>query len=236
MRWSVTTTWAAVRVEQLERFLRRGSRRAPPRLVAQQTLQRLQDVDLVVDEQDGVAMHAPHYFKRCAKPGCSRFHLWKQRLTARSQGAVDHVSASRSRDLSRACAGSEGGSLPRTCRRAAALIRAQDEGSSPPRQRAGRVRAPRARSRLRDFGRAHRPVPGTSQNRDAIRCHAGTRPVHSQDMTKICSWCQGQMVIRLRRPPRPRPEVPNYGMCGSCLEAELEALARSPRRRLSAAR
>jgi hypothetical protein len=55
-------------------------------------------------------------------------------------------------------------------------------------------------------------------------------------MTKICSWCQGQMVIRLRPVEADVPEVPNYGMCGSCLEAELEALARAPRRRVAAAR
>jgi hypothetical protein len=55
-------------------------------------------------------------------------------------------------------------------------------------------------------------------------------------MTKICSWCQGQMVIPLRRLPEVENPTVYYGMCGSCLEAELEALARSPRRRLAAAR
>ena len=70
-----------------------------------------------------------------------------------------------------------------------------------------------------------------------IRCHAESRPVHIQHMKKICSWCQGQMVIPLRPSPETELETPpNYGMCGSCLEAELEALARSPRRRLTAAR
>jgi hypothetical protein len=45
------------------------------------------------------------------------------------------------------------------------------------------------------------------------------------------------MVIPLRRPPEAEPAtLPNYGMCGSCLEAELEALAHSPRRRLTVAR
>jgi hypothetical protein len=53
-------------------------------------------------------------------------------------------------------------------------------------------------------------------------------------MKKICSWCQGQMVIPLRRPQEAEvEELPNYGMCGSCLEAELEAL--SPRTSTSVA-
>jgi hypothetical protein len=53
-------------------------------------------------------------------------------------------------------------------------------------------------------------------------------------MTKICSWCQGQMVVPIRRATDSDPaEIPNYGMCGSCLEAELEALA--PRKTATAA-
>jgi hypothetical protein len=44
------------------------------------------------------------------------------------------------------------------------------------------------------------------------------------------------MVIPLRPRPEAEAPVPNYGMCGSCLEAELEALAHAPRRRVSAAR
>jgi hypothetical protein len=55
-------------------------------------------------------------------------------------------------------------------------------------------------------------------------------------MTKVCSWCQGQMVIPLRRPLEVESSTVHFGMCGSCLEAELEALARSPRHRVSAAR
>ena len=62
-------------VEQLEGLLGTPGAEHLPRLVAQQALHRLQDVDLVVDEQDGVAMHgAPpgrcaraSLFKRCAK-------------------------------------------------------------------------------------------------------------------------------------------------------------------------
>ena len=123
-----------------------------------------------------------------------------------------------------------GGSLPGACRRAAPLIRAQTAGSSPGANgltggaagalaRVCGISGARARSRNRDVAETGR-----------IRCHPATALVHPTDMKKICSWCQGQMVIPLRRSQEAEvEELPNYGMCGSCLEAELEALSPAPR-------